>query len=66
MIERSLDIPIAFSTAIFLSLGGIGIGMARLGEVTRKPRLTLSAAIGNAGVVTVSPFVRASHCEASA
>lgn len=39
--------------------------MAGLGEVARKPRLTLSAAIGNAGVVAVGPLVRASHYRVS-
>lgn len=64
--RRYIDLPIALPTAILLGLGRISVGMARLGKVTRKPRLTLSAAIGNAGVVTVSPLVRASHYKVSA
>jgi hypothetical protein len=40
--------------------------MARLGEVARKFRFTLSGALSNAGVVTVSELVGASHCMRSA
>ena len=36
--------------------------MAGFGKVARKPRLTLGSAIGDAGVVTVSELVGASHC----
>lgn len=36
--------------------------MSSFSKVARKPRLTLGSAISNAGVVTVSELVGASHC----
>lgn len=53
--------PIALSATALLGLGRVGVLMSLLGEVARKPRLTLSGAVGNAGVVTVSELVGASH-----
>jgi hypothetical protein len=59
---RRSNVPVALSAAVLLGLGGISVGVALLGEVTRQLRLALSTAVGNASVVTVSPLVRASHC----
>jgi hypothetical protein len=54
--------PIALTAAALLGLGGIGISVSCLGKVFRKTVLTLGSAISNAGVITVSELVRASHC----
>jgi len=53
--------PIALSTTTLLESRRISIGVSRLGEVARKPRLPLSTAIGNTSVVAVSELVGASH-----
>jgi hypothetical protein len=65
MCKQVAGSPVALSTAVLLSLGRIGVGMAGFGKVAGEPRLTLSSAIGNAGVVTVSELVGASHCPRS-
>jgi len=53
--------PIALAAAALLGLGRVGISMAGFGKVLGQSRFTLSSAVGNAGVVTVSELVRASH-----
>jgi hypothetical protein len=53
--------PVALSGASLLGLSWVGISVSSFGKVARKLRLTLGSAISNAGVVTVSELVRASH-----
>lgn len=57
--ERYL--PVALAAATLLGLGGVGISVSSFGEVAWKPRLALSSALGNAGVVAVSELVRTGH-----
>jgi hypothetical protein len=56
------DSPIAFTTTTLLGHGGVGVRVTLLREVARKPRLTLGTAVSDAGVVSVSELVGASHC----
>jgi hypothetical protein len=60
-----LDSPVAFSAAVLFGFGRIGVGMAGFGKVAREPRLTLGGTFSDAGVVTVSELVGASHCAGS-
>jgi hypothetical protein len=46
--------PVALSTATLLEGCRISIGMSRLGEVARKPRLPLGTTISDTSVVAVT------------
>ena len=59
--KRAQDLPIALAAAALLRLGWVSVGMAGFGKVLGKTCFTLGSAIGNAGVVTVSVLVGASH-----
>ncbi len=54
-------IPVTLSTSTLLGLGRIRVGMTCLGKVSRKPRLSLSSALGNTSVVAISELVGTSH-----
>jgi hypothetical protein len=59
------DLPVAFAFTTLLGASRVGIRVSSLGKVARQPRLTFGSAISNAGVVTVSELVRASHYQGS-
>lgn len=56
------DLPIALAAAALLRLGWVRVGMAGFAKVLGESGFTLGSAIGNAGMVTVSVLVGASHC----
>jgi hypothetical protein len=56
------DLPVAFSSAVLLSLGRILVSMAGLGEVAREMLVGVGGAVSQGGMVTVSVLVGASHC----
>ena len=60
-VRRVQDLPIALAAAALLRLGWVGVGMAGFAKVLGKSGFTLGSAIGNAGMVTISVLVRASH-----
>lgn len=55
------DLPVALASTILLGLGGILIGMTRLGEVAGKMLLNFGGAVSEGGMVAVSVLVRTSH-----
>ena len=59
--DRERYLPVALAAATLLGLGWVGIGVSSFGEVAWEPRLALSSALGNAGVVAVSELVRTGH-----
>ena len=53
--------PVPFTTSFLLDLLGVLVDEAALGKEAREMLLRLSSAVGDAGVVTISEFMGASH-----
>jgi hypothetical protein len=56
------DLPVALAASTFLDRRAICVDMTGLGEVSRQPVFSLRSPVRDAGMVTVSELVRASHC----
>jgi len=60
----ALDAPSTLPSTILLGLLGVGVGVARLGEVTREVFGGLGSAVCEAGVIAIIVLVRFAHdCE---